>query len=146
LECVCLGVVIKSSSVPLLRGNRIFESGTTVIVIRSDAGLFSAYMNNFAYNKETYARILKAHSHSMRFNLSFSWVSLLFLNSWRASVIPWHDYLWNKTPWQGKQFFAVDTSKSNLLLCMELLVRVVCPCEWTSRTLHVQRILQPMKI
>jgi hypothetical protein len=26
-------------------------------------------------------------------------------------VMSWHDYLWNKTPWQGKQFFAVHTHK-----------------------------------
>jgi hypothetical protein len=40
-----------------------------------------------------YARILKAHSHShneWKFNLSFSQMSLLFLNSWRVSVIPYY--------------------------------------------------------
>jgi hypothetical protein len=40
------------------------------------------------------ACILKAHSHSMsawKFNLSFPWVSLLFLNSWRVNrVVPYY--------------------------------------------------------
>jgi hypothetical protein len=37
--------------------------------------------------------ILKVHSHSMsawRFNLSFSRVPLLFLNSWRVSFVPYY--------------------------------------------------------
>jgi hypothetical protein len=41
-ECIYLGVVINSSSVPVLRGNRIFEGGTTGIEIRNDAGLLLA--------------------------------------------------------------------------------------------------------
>jgi hypothetical protein len=52
---------------------------------------FSLYTRNWRAFWNTNARILKAHSHALiewKFNLSFSRVSLLFLNSWRVSVVP----------------------------------------------------------
>jgi hypothetical protein len=39
---------------------------------------------------QIYARKTSRTLNEWRFNLSFSWVLMLFLNSWRASVIPYY--------------------------------------------------------
>jgi hypothetical protein len=79
-----------------------------------------------------YARFLKAHSHSMsggsfwaRFNcvLSFSWVLMLFLNRWRASVIPYsvtaHPTAIQKQHWHSRE--AIEPPL------------IDCECEWAFR-------------
>jgi hypothetical protein len=79
------------------------------------------------YRYDIYARILKAHSHSIgawRFNLSFFWVRMLFLNSWRVSVVPY--YVTTHPPAIKKQHSHSKEAQIEPPL-------IECECEWAFR-------------
>jgi hypothetical protein len=70
-----------------------------------------------------------------RFNLSFSWVSVLFLNSWRVSVVP--HYVTTHPPAIQKQHWHLREAQIEPPL-------VECECEWAFRIQAI--VLQSLQI
>jgi hypothetical protein len=99
------------------------------------------YIGYTHVSKNTNARILKAHSHALalnewRFNLSFSWVSMLFLNSWMVSVVPY--YVTNHPPANQKQHLQSREAQIEVLNLHSLSVSELL--EYGRKTLRVKPV------
>jgi hypothetical protein len=74
-------------------------------------------------------------NESWRFNLSFYWVSMLFLNSWRVSDVPY--YVTTHPPAIQKQHWHSIEAR---------IEPIECECEWAFRIRALPWLIYSLKI